>query len=130
MKFPKSSLVTGVLLLSLFLTIGVVRQTLAAPAPLPPHPIKHSTPKVQLTIKSGRIFFEPNTIACAHTSKPCFFLQYAGGNYGPRPLWLNGRQEFVLQHGQSLPFTFTTPGIELFTLFKISPWWKIRVVVS
>ncbi len=119
-----SMIIHGVLLLSVFLTIALVRQTFATA----PHPIKHSTPKVELSIKFGRIFFEPNTVTCSHTAKPCFILEYAS-NDGPRPVWLNGNAEYILQPHQSWPFTFTTPGTELFTLFKTSPWWKLKVIV-
>lgn len=91
-------------------------------------PVKHSTPKVQLQVKFGRIYFIHNTVTCSHTAKPCFILQYVSSD-GPRPVWLNNTIEYILQPHQSWPFTFTTPGTELFTLFKNSVYWKLKVIV-
>lgn len=91
--------------------------------------IRHSTPHVELSIKFGRIYVTPNHVTCLHTAHPCFILTYVS-NDGPRSVWLNQTQEFILQPHQVWPFTFTQPGIEKFTLFHFSPWWKLLVTVS
>lgn len=91
--------------------------------------VHSSTPTVRLSIVLGRIYFKPNILSCSHLAKTCFILKYVS-NDGPRPVWLNGTQEYILQTGQSFPFTFQKPGTELFTLFQHSIWWKVKVIVN
>lgn len=119
-KFSFSLLLVACFISSFF----VIRQPVEAATPL-----HHSTPVVQLRITLGRIYFKPNVVNCSHTAKPCFLLKYIS-NDGLRPVWLNGSQEYVLHTNQIVSFTFPTPGIELFTLFQHSIWWKIKVIVS
>lgn len=112
------------ILLSLTLSINLA---MAATAP---HPIKHSSiQKVELQIIQGRIFFHPNTVSCSHLSRVCFEFVYSGGNYGPRPLWLDHNLKIVLTHGQILPQSFNTISTHFYYLFQFSQWWKVQVHV-
>lgn len=96
-----------------------------------PHPVQHSSmQKVQLQIIQGRIFFHPNTVTCSLKKQPCFEFIYAGGNYGPRPLWLDHQTKLVLTHGQILAQTFMVATIHYYYLFQFSQWWKVKVIVN
>jgi len=96
-----------------------------------PHPIQHSSiEKVQLQIIQGRIFFHPNTVSCSLRKQPCFEFVYSGGNYGPRPLWLDHQNKIILIHTQILTQTFTSASIHYYYLFQYSQWWKVKVIVN